>query len=180
MQKNICIMVTLITISMVFLLGLSSCFMKESYKDFHVSKIDDIPVEEYFTSNELSFARTNEVVIAPYIHATNHHEYTVDIILFSKQEQKSIKVKSVSIKEEENIFFSQEVNQNSSLKKSENGILEEWITSGIFTDEKINLSDGKKLYLTVEIQVKKGSQITVEEINYEVTIIQYKSYLTPT
>lgn len=173
-------MVALITILMVFLLGLSSCFMKESYKDFHVSKIDDFSVDEYFTSNELSFARTNGVVIAPYIHATNHHEYTVDIILFSKREQKSIKVKSVTIKEEEKNFFSQEVNQNKSLKKTENGILEEWVTCGIFTDEKINLSDGKKLYLTVEIQIENESQITVEEINYEVTVIQYKSYLTPT
>lgn len=179
-KKYVCLMIFLFIILTGFFLVLCSCFMKESYKDFYVSKIDDFTMEEYFTSNELSFARMDDVVIAPYIHATNHDEYTVDIILYSKLEQKQVTVKSVSIKEDEHIFFSQEIKQSDTLKRNENGIFQEWIRSGTFTGEEVNLSDGKKLYLTVQIQVEKGTQKTIEEICYEIVIIQYMSFLTPT
>ncbi len=159
------------------------CFwgLEESYKDFHVEKMDDCTVEEYldyFTSNEFEFARINGVVIKPQIWETAGGEYGVYIHIYSRTGREQVVVKNVSLREDRNIFLN--------LKDEQKNIFEDSLESiypaeiyhgnidcGVFTETDVDLSSQKKLYMTVEVQVENETKTVTKEIPYEITVIQY-------
>ncbi len=166
--------------SFLLLILMTSCGIEESYKDFYVQKIDNYEVKEYFTSDELEFAQIDDIVIVPYIHATNHGEYTVDVIAYSQTEPEQIMVKSVCISDDKNTFYNQETEQEAVFRKSQDGIFEGWARSGVFYETDVDLSSNKNLYITVHVQVGDGIEKKAKQIDYEVTIVQYWSHVVPT
>lgn len=164
--------------------GLLSCFLVESYKDFHVEGIDDYGTEEYFTSDELDFARIKGVVIEPDVWERAWGEYGVYIGANSKTGQEQVVVKSVTLKKDGNVFFSQEIEQEIPFDASSESIYPEgiyhgYINCGVFTDADVELISQKKLYLTAEVQVNDGTETVTKEIPYEITFIQYMDLPLP-
>ena len=172
-MKKVCTIAAIIIFSLGLIFVLLSRALTESYKDFYVENIDNHTKSEYFSSNELDFARVNGVVIVPSIHAINHGEYAVDIIAYSETGLEQITVKRLSLRENENIFFKQEEQQRGVFEETEEGIFKERIETGIFFESDVELPGQKKLYLTAEIMVNDGTQETVKEIDHEITVIQY-------
>ena len=76
--------VMIIMLSIGMILGLCSCRMKESYKEFNIKNITSSVNDNYFTSDDFSFARIQNVVIVPKIKAINHEEYIIYISAYSK------------------------------------------------------------------------------------------------
>ena len=154
--------------------------LKESYKDFHVAKIDDYVIEEYFSTEELDFARVEDVIIVPRIHAINHGEYIIDIKTYSQTGTEQVTVKNVIARAGENVFYKQETEQEATFSDSNNGIYMARAKGEVFYETDVDLSHGKQLFVTVQVQVEKDGQVTSKEINYEITITQYWSLVAPT
>ena len=83
MQKELkTVLMIMLSISMI--LGICSCRIEESYKEFDITGINYNVNDDYFTSEEYSFARIQNVVIIPEIKAINHGEYVIYISAYSK------------------------------------------------------------------------------------------------
>ena len=63
--------VTIVMLSIGMILGLCSCRMEESYKEFNIKNITGSVNENYFTSEDFSFARIQDVVIITEVNAIN-------------------------------------------------------------------------------------------------------------
>ena len=88
--------VMIIMLSIGMLLGLCSCRMKESYKEFNIKNITGSVNDNYFTSDDFSFARIQNVVIVPEVKAINHEEYIIYISAYSKSGKETVQIQSCS------------------------------------------------------------------------------------
>ena len=80
------------------LLGLSSCRLEDSYKEFFVKGISDNN-KEYFTSEEFDFARLEDVIIIPTIKEINHGKYRIFVSAYSEKGEGTVNIEKVTIKE---------------------------------------------------------------------------------
>lgn len=69
--------------------------MENSYKKFNIEGITNYDVWNYVDSNELDFARIEDVIIVSEIKEINHGEYIIYISAYSKTEANQIMVKTV-------------------------------------------------------------------------------------
>lgn len=90
------IVVIMLVIAMI--LGLSSCRLEDSYKEFFIKGISDNKNKEYFTSEEFDFARLEDVVIVPTIKEINHGKYQVFVSAYSEKGDEIVKINKVTIK----------------------------------------------------------------------------------
>ena len=86
--------VMIIMLSIGMILGLCSCRMKESYKEFNIKNITGSVNDNYFTSEDFSFARIQNVVIIPEVKAINHEEYIIYISAYSKSGKEIVQIKN--------------------------------------------------------------------------------------
>ncbi len=168
------------TLSIALIFWLCSLGLEESYKDFYVEKIDDYEKKDYFTLDELDFARVGNVVVVPGICATNHGEYTVNVDVYSQTGTENVIVKSVRVRDSEGIFYTQEDEEEAVFREPQDGIFRGHTKGGVFFETDTELHDHKKLYVTVQVQVENNGQKEIEEMDYEITIIQYMSHVLPT
>lgn len=145
--------VMIIMLSIGMILGLCSCRMKESYKEFNIKNITGSVNDNYFTSEDFSFARIQNVVIIPEVKAINHEEYIIYISAYSKSGKEIVQIKNVVFKEKETVLLNNELGNKIEFEQNSNSIYEGWIDGGTFTEETLKVADGKKYYIIIEVDV---------------------------
>lgn len=162
------------------LLGATGCKMVDSYKKFCFKNISDNHDENYFTSENLEFARLANVVFIPEIKEINHGEYIIYISAYSETGTEQILVKNVMLKEDEEVLLDYDLNKNILLEENSNSVYEGCIDGGTFTDEKIEIVDGKEFDLVIQVELEKDGTIVSKDITFETSVKGYKSFVMPT
>ena len=161
------------------LLHLCSCRMEESYKEFYIKNITDNVNENYFNSDKFDFAKIEKVVLIPEIKAINHGEYIIYISAYSEVGTENIVVKNVILKEDKDDLLNYELNKDIQFKKTPEGMYEGWIDGGTFTEDAIEIADGKVYDFIVQVESKKDDTTTLKNITFEIVVKGYKSFVTP-
>lgn len=172
------VMVVMLSIGMI--LGLCSCRMKESYKEFNIKNITGNVNENYFTSDEFSFARIQNVVIIPEVKAINHGEYVIYISAYSKNGKETVQIKNVIFKEKETVLLNNELGNTITFEQNTSSIYEGWINGGTFTEESLKVADGKKYDIIIEVDVLDNGLNISKNLTFEMDIKGYKSFVWPT
>ena len=181
--------VMIIALFVSLLLNLSSCFSEsciiafipqESYKEFRVKNITYEVSDDYFTSEEMSFARINNVVIIPEVKAITHEEYIIYVLAYSKSGNEIVQIRNVVFKEKEVVLFKNEVDEELEFEQFDKSIYKAWINGGIFTEESVIVASGKKYDLIIEVDVFDDGSNFSKDIIFEIDIIGYKSVVWPT
>ena len=167
-------------LSISMLLGLCSCSMKESYKEFYIKNITDNLNEDYFTSEKFAFARLQDVVIIPEIKEVSHGEYVIYVSVYSKNGKESVQIKNIIFKEQEIVLLNSELGEEIEFEENTESIYEGWIIGGTFTEEILKKADGKKYDLIIGIEINKNGENISESITFEIVIKGYKSFVCPT
>ena len=176
MKKGIrSVMIIMLSIGMI--LGLCSCRTEESYKEFNIKNITGSVNDNYFTSEEFSFARIQDVVIIPEIKTINHGEYIIYISAYSKNGKESVQIKNVIFKEEETVLLNNELGNKIEFEQNTNSIYEGWINGGTFTEESLNVADGKKYDIIIEVDVFDNDLNISNNLTFEMEIKGYKSFV---
>lgn len=159
--------------------GLCSCRMEESYKKLVIQGITDNTGDDYYSSDKFNFAKVENIMIVPEIKEINHGEYIIYISAYSKRGTEKIKINKVILKEEdENILF-YELNEEIQWEKKDD-IYEGWITGGLFTDKEVEIANDKVYNLILEIRISANNQTVLEDINFEIVVKGYRSFVAPT
>lgn len=172
--------VMIIMLSIGMILGLCSCRMKESYKEFNIKNITGSVNDNYFTSEDFSFARIQNVVIIPEVKAINHEEYIIYISAYSKSGKEIVQIKNVVFKEKETVLLNNELGNKIEFEQNSNSIYEGWIDGGTFTEETLKVADGKKYYIIIEVDVFDNGLNISKNLTFETDIKGYKSLVWPT
>ena len=172
--------VMIIMLSIGMILGLCSCRMKESYKEFNIKNITGSVNDNYFTSEDFSFARIQNIVIIPEVKAVNHEEYIIYISAYSKSGKEIVQIKNVIFKEKECVLLNNELGNKIEFKQNANSIYEGWIDGGTFTEETLKVADGKKYDIIIEVDVFDNGLKTSKKLTFEMDIKGYKSFVWPT
>ena len=133
-----------------------------------------------FLSDDLSFAKILDVIIVPEIREINHGEYIIYISAYAKDDKQTINVKKVLIQEQEATLFTRELNEEIGLEKNNEAIYEGWIDGGTFSKTDLEVTDGKRYQLIIEVEVTNDEDALSKCISYEVVIKGYKSFVLPT
>lgn len=171
-------MIIMLSIGMIF--GLCSCRIKESYKEFNIKNITGSVNDNYFSSEDFSFARIQNVVIIPEVKAINHEEYIIYISAYSKSGQEIVQIKNVIFKEKETVLLNNEQRNNIEFEQNANSIYEGCTDGGTFTEETLKVADGKKYHIIIEVDVFDNGLNVSKNLTFEVDIKGYKSFVWPT
>ena len=172
--------VMIIMLSIGMILGLCSCGMKESYKEFNIKSITGSVNDNYFTSEDFSFARIQNVVIIPEVKAINHEEYIIYISAYSKSGKEIVQIKNVIFKEKESVLLNNELGNKIEFEQNANSLYEGWIDGGTFTEETLKVADGKKYDIIIEVDVFDNGLNISKSLTFEMDIKGYKSFVWPT
>ena len=170
----------IIILSISMFLGLCSCRMKESYKEFNIKNITGNMDEDYFTSENFAFARLQDVVIIPEIKAINHSEYIIYLSVYSKTGEEDVQINSVLFREKETVLLDRALNKIIEFEENSESIYEGWIDGGTFTGETLSVADGKEYILVIEAEVTKNDVHVSKDVTYEIVVKGYKSFVLPT
>lgn len=170
----------IIMLSIGMLLGLCSCRMKESYKEFNIKNITGSVNDNYFTSDDFSFARIQNVVIVPEVKAISHEEYIIYISAYSKSGKETVRIKNVIFKEKEIVLLNNELGDMIVFEQNANSIYDGWIDGGTFTEETLKVADGKKYDIIIEVEVFDNGLNISKNLTFEMDIKGYKSFVWPT
>lgn len=172
--------VMIIMLSIGMTLGLCSCRMKESYKEFNIKNITGSVNDNYFTSDDFSFARIQNVVIIPEVKAINHEEYIIYISAYSKSGEETVQIKNVIFKENETVLLNNELGNMIVFEQNANSMYDGWIDGGTFTEETLKVADGKKYDIIIEVEVFDNGFNISKKLTFEMDIKGYKSFVWPT
>lgn len=172
--------VMIIMLSIGMILGLCSCRMKESYKEYNIKNITGSVNDNYFTSEDFSFARIQNVVIIPEVKTINHEEYIIYISAYSKSGKETVQIKNVIFKERESVLLNYELGNKIVFEQNANSIYEGWIDGGTFTEETLKVADGKKYDIIIEVDVFDNGLNISKNLTFEMDIKGYKSFVWPT
>ncbi|MBR2914308.1 MAG: hypothetical protein IKC06_00670 [Clostridia bacterium] len=172
------VMIVMLFIGII--LGLCSCHMQESYKEFNFKNITGNVNENHFTSEEFSFARIQNVVIIPEVKAINHGEYVIYISAYSKSGKEAVEIKNVIFKEKETILLNNDFRNKIEFEQNTNSLYEGWINGGIFTEESLEVANGKKYDVIIEVDIFDNGLILTKNLTFEMEIKGYKSFVWST
>ena len=168
------VMIVIVFVSL--LLGICSCGLEESYKEFTIANITDCDVNDYISSANLEFARISDITIIPEIKEIKHGEYLIYLSAYSEIETNCIIVKNLTMSVRDKVFLEHELNQKIVLEQSENNIYEGWIVGGSFTDNEVDILNGEELRLIVQLQVERDMKDISKTIDYEIKVKIYKTW----
>lgn len=180
MKKELRRVIIIIMLSLGVILNLCSCRMKESYKEFNIKNITSSVNDNYFTSEDFSFARINNVVIIPEVKAINHKEYIVYISAYSKSGKEIVQIENVVLKEQETVLLSNTLGNTIEFEQNSDSIYDGWITGGTFTEETLKVEDGKKYDIIIEADVSDNDLNISKKLTFEMEIKGHKSFVWPT
>lgn len=176
MNKNR-IVVIMLVIAMI--LGLSSCRLEDSYKEFFIKGISDNKNKEYFTSEEFDFARLEDVVIIPTIKEINHGKYQVFVSAYSEKGNEIVKINKVTIKSSDSDSVNYDLDGGIIFEKKDTKY-EGTLEVGTFTEENIEMFDGKEFTIIVNAGLLMDDVYFSKDITYEIKVIIYRSFICPT
>lgn len=179
MKKGLRILIVII-LSASIILVLCSCGMKESYKEFNIKNITGDVNDNYFTSEEFSFARIRNVVIIPEVKAISHGEYVVYVCAYSKSGKEIVEIKSLTLKEKESVLLNNALDNVIEFEQNTNSIYEGWSNAGTFTEKSLDVSDGKKYDIVIEAEVFDNGLNISKSLTFEMEIKGYESFVWPT
>ena len=154
--------------------------MEESYKEFYIKTITDNINENYFESDEFGFEKIEGVVLIPEVKEINHGEYIIYISAYSETGTENILVKNIMLKDNKGDLLNYELNKDIKFDKTSEAMYEGWIDGGTFTEDEIEISDGKEFNLIVQVENKNYDETTSKKIVFEIVVKGYKSFVTPT
>lgn len=172
--------IVIINLCISVLLGLCSCSLEESYKKFIIKNITENLNDDYFTSENFSFAKISDAVIIPEIREINHGEYIIYISAYSKNEKDIVRIKNLFLEQKESVLFSYKVNKEIELEKKEGNLYAGWTDGGTFTNNNLNVADGNEYKLVIEVEIIKSGECITDSITYEIVVKGYKSLVWPT
>lgn len=164
------------------LFSLYSCHLfrlEDSYSEFYIENITDNS-DDYFTSEEFDFARFQNVVFIPEIKAVNHEDYIIYICAYSKCEVERIKIKNVVLKEENIVLLNRELDKEIELKENAEFVYEGYIDGGTFTEKTLEVIDGKRFDLIIEVEIISDGECFSKNITFDILIKIYRSFVWPT
>ena len=174
-------MIFVLSIAMIFGLFSCSCRLEESYKEFNIKGLTNNVDDNYFTSDDFSFARIENVVITLEVKAINHEEYIIYTAAYSKTGNEIVRIENVSIKEKDTVLVYKEVgNIIEFVQQDSNSLYMGYVNAGTFTEEDVTVEHGKKYDIIVEAAVCDNGLNVSKTLTYEVEIIQYMSWVWPT
>ncbi len=159
---------------------LPSCRLKESYLEFNIKNVTNNQTDDYFTSEELNFAKFENVVFIPEIKAVDHQNYKIYISAYSKSDEDKVTIKSVSLRDNDNILLSSQLGKEITFEKNDDAVYEGWIDGGTFTKQTVEIADGQEYSLEIEIEIMKDNEIFSKKIAYEIIVKGHKSFVFPT
>lgn len=83
------------------------------------------------------------------------------------------------MKEGDTTLFNYQLNEKILLKNNEQGLAEGDIEAGTFTNEVVEMEDGKSYSLVVQVELEGEEGIIKKDIEYELLIKGYKSFVMP-
>lgn len=178
-MKRIFRLIFSVILSFNFIFGLCACHMAESYKEFNIVNITDRSEKDYFDSDDLGFSRIKGIVIVPEVKEIDWGKYIVYIAAYSEEKMEQITVKNVKLICDGNKFFDEKIDQNIILEINQDNVYEGDVVGGIFTDDEVDISNGKEIFMQVQVQVGDESDSQEKTINYEIHVTIYKSLVTP-
>ena len=176
MEKNRILIAVILVVCM--LLGLSSCRLEDSYKEFVVKGISDNN-KEYFTSEEFDFARLEDVIIIPTIKEINHGKYRIFVSAYSEKGEGTVNIDKVTIKESNTDLFNYDLDDRIIFEKK-HAMYEGTLEAGIFTEEMIEIFDGKEFNIVVKAGLLLNDEYFSKEITCEIKVKIYQSFVCPT
>ncbi|MBE6635012.1 MAG: hypothetical protein E7617_02255 [Ruminococcaceae bacterium] len=174
------VMILLLSIGIILNLCSCPCHLAESYKEFNIKNITGDVNENYFTSEEFAFARIQNVVIIPQVKAINHGVYVVYVDAYSKSGKETVIIKNVLFKENETVLFKNELGNTIEFEQNTNSIYEGYINGGTFTEESVQVADGKKYDIIIEVDVFDEGLNFSKNLTFEVNIKGYNQMVCPT
>jgi hypothetical protein len=178
MKKELRYAIIMLVLGMI--LGLCSCRMSDSYKEFNIKNITGSVNDNYFTAEEFSFARIQNVVVIPEVKAINHGEYAIYVSAYSKSGKEIVQIKNVIFKEKDAVLLNNELGNKIEFKQKDNSMYDGWINGGTFTEEDLKVVDGKKYDIIIEVDVFDNGLKTSKKLTFEMDIKGYKSFVWPT
>ncbi len=178
-MKKISICITFMLIIGI-LSVLPSCRIRESYLEFNIKNITDNQSDDYFTSEEMNFAKLENVVFIPEIKAVDHQNYKIYLSAYSKSGEDKVIIKSVAMRDNENILLSSQVDKEMTFEKNDEAVYEGWIDGVTFTKQDVEIADGQEYSLEIEVEITKDGKILSEKITYEIIVKGHKSFVFPT
>lgn len=172
-----------ITTIMVFaniLLGLCSCGMAESYKEFSITNITGYDVDNYISADELDFARVQGITMIPEIKEIRHGVYIIYISAYSKDKPKRVEVKELSLAVDNKVVLKLEDTQRISLESNQDNIYEGTIDGGTFTEDDIDITDGQQMDLIIQVEVAEDEQMVTKDVLFRIEVRIFKSFVVPT
>ena len=186
-MKSILKKLSFLLLSTILLLGLCSCHLFYEYYEFEFKYIDEIIMredferEEYFTSEVFEFASIESVAVIPTIKVAYHHGYGADseaygkamypirIFVYSKTGTEKVIIKNVTVKENDSVLLSYEINQSCEFKKYDfdPSVYCSLTEAGPFEEEEINAESDKSYSLIVDAELIKDDEVISKSITYE-------------
>lgn len=179
-MKNIYRKIGMSVLLITVLLSIMGCEMVESYKEFNIKNITDYLEEDYFNSDNFGFAKVENVVFIPEIKEIHHGEYIIYISAYSETGEEKIKIKNIIMSDSESVLLNHELNKNIVFKENANAVFEGWVDGGTFTEDDIEIKDGKEFDCIVQVEVLKDDTTVRDNISFEIYVKGYKSFRTPT
>ncbi len=160
---------------------LCACRMVVVAREFHIKNITDHLDEDYFTSEHFEFAKVDSVVIFPYIKEVNRG-FDIWICVYSKTGEEKVIIKDAELKENDNLLLHYDFQKELQFKKIGNELFEgeidgrEKYDNVFFTEEQVEIVDGKVYNLTVSVEVLKGDVTISQSVTFECEVALYKSF----
>lgn len=102
------------------------------------------------------------------------------ISAYSETGTENIIVKNVILKEDKDDLLNHELNKEIQFEKNPDAIYEGWIDGSTFTEEEIEIADGKEYDFIVQVESIKNDVAVSENITFEIVVKGYKSFVVPT
>ena len=172
----------LIVLSLILLFGLSSCV----WRTYHFYDFEFVRVRgkekyaDYFTepfSEQLEFAKIENVVITADIQIDDYNEsedyidplYRVLIYAYSETGTENVIIKSVTIKENDNVLLNYELNQSCEFKRYDYdpSAYQSRTVTELFNGEAINADHDKSYSLLVDVELIKDDEVISKTITHK-------------
>lgn len=157
---------------------LSSCKVVDSYEDFHIQSVDDYGVEDYFSAEELDFARVNNVLIRPVIKEINHYKYRVYLTAYSQTGSEKVTINKIYLEKDSKVCLTNEEQQEVLFDEKLENAFKGVVNAGEFVDR--DISDKNTMNIIVQVQVENETETITKDINFHIDITQYRSVVMPT
>ena len=169
--------VLLIVSVYICLTKLKSCRIEEIFRDYVVQIIDDYPEEDYFSSEELDFAKAGGVIVKPVIEGATAENPRIFFFIYSKTGTEKVMIRNVRVKNDKRVIFEKksitEILYSKRTYKDKEILFEGNTYVGSFLLKYANESSENTFQMEIEIQVEDDNGVSIKTIPYDIKILGY-------